>query len=170
MNGSGFGRVEMEGTTARLTFRRLLRHPPERVWRALTDSTEFEAWHIGTATIVGGEGGFIEMTTGPAQFHWTGRILRWEPPRVLEYEMDAEPQEHLHSGERSVVRYELDPTEGGTLLTLLHIQLTPPTALGFAPGTHALLDRLTAHLDGEPLPGWKRRYEEVAGGYPQWRP
>lgn len=169
MTETAYGRVEMEGETASLVFRRFLRHPPERVWRALTDGDEFEAWHIGTATIVGGRDGFIEMTTGPAAFHWTGRILTWDPPRLLEYEMNAEPQEHLHGGERSVVRYELAPADGGTMLTLCQTQLTPRTAMGFAPGTHALLDRLAAHLDQRPLPGWSQRYDAVKAGYPVWR-
>jgi uncharacterized protein YndB with AHSA1/START domain len=169
MTGTSYGRVEMEGETASIVFRRHLRHPPERVWPALTNSDEFEAWHIGTATIVGGRDGFIEMTTGPAGFHWTGRILAWEPPSVLEYEMNAEPQEHLHGGEQSIVRYELTPADGGTMLTLRQTRLTPRTAMGFAPGTHALLDRLEAYLDRRSLPGWLRRYDEVKAGYPAWR-
>jgi uncharacterized protein YndB with AHSA1/START domain len=169
MTESAYGRVELEGESATLTFQRYLGHSPERVWRALTDSDEFETWHIGTATIVGGRDGFIEMTTGPAAFHWTGRILVWEPPDVLEYEMNAEPQEHLHGGEQSIVRYELMRSGEGTVLTFRQARLTSRTALGFAPGTHALLDRLAAHLDRRTLPGWLRRYDEVKAGYPVWR-
>ena len=33
--------------------------------------------------------------------------------------------------------------------------------LGFALGTHALPDRLEAHLNGTPLPNCMTRYEEV---------
>lgn len=163
-----YGKVEMEGTRASLVFERLIKHPRERIWQALTRSEEFEAWHIGSVLIEGGEGGYIEMVTGPARFHWSGRILQWRPPELLEYEMNAEPQEHLHSGEESVVRYELKQTEEGTLLTVRHTLLTPRTAVGFAPGTHALLDRLSAHLDGRPMPSWQKRYDEVREGYPDW--
>lgn len=169
MNDSAFGRVEMEGTQASLVFKRRLNHSPERIWRALTDSAEFETWHIGSATIIGGASGHIEMTTGPANFHWTGRILVWQPFELLEYEMNAEPQDHLHGGEHSIVRYELAPVDRGTLLTVRHTRLNPRTAIGFAPGTHALLDRLAAHLDGRPLPIWSKRYGEVQSGYPEWR-
>ena len=37
-----------------------------------------------------------------------------------------------------------------------------PNARGFLPGTHAFLDRLTAHLADEKLPNWSARYAEVA--------
>jgi hypothetical protein len=54
------------------------------------------------------------------------------------------------------------------MLTLRQTRLTPRTAMGFAPGTHALLDRLEAYLDRRSLPGWLRRYDEVKAGYPAW--
>jgi hypothetical protein len=44
-------------------------------------------------------------------------------------------------------------------------RLTKPTALGFAPGMHAFLDRLEAQLKGEPLPDWMLRYDAVKGYY-----
>jgi len=43
------------------------------------------------------------------------------------------------------------------------------TARGFAPGTHVLLDRLEAQLDGQPLPQWMPRFEELMALYPQWQ-
>ena len=45
------------------------------------------------------------------------------------------------------------------------------TALGFAPGTHAYLDRLKAQLSDQPLPNWQERYKQVAPQYPSsWVP
>lgn len=122
---------------------------------------------MAAARIDGRLGGRIDMITGPARFHWRGTITTWEPCSVLEYTFDADPHQFLPDGERSVVRYELQPVDGGTRLFLRHTRLTRATALGFAPGTHALLDRLAARLDGEPLPGWQKRYDEVRGGYLQ---
>jgi uncharacterized protein YndB with AHSA1/START domain len=160
------GRVEINGETATLIFERRLSHSPQRVWRALTDAEELREWYMAKAKIDGRPGGSIDMVTGPAQFHWTGRILTWEPFSVLEYEFNAAPHEHLAGGERSIVRYDLQSVAGGTLLTLIHSRLTKRTALGFAPGTHALLDRLEASLAAQPLPDWKARYDEVKAAYP----
>jgi len=47
-----------------------------------------------------------------------------------------------------------------------HRKLNRETALGFAPGTHAFMDRLGAQLGGPPLPNWQERYRQVAGQYP----
>lgn len=68
--------------------------------------------------------------------------------------------------EDSVVRYELTADGDATLLTFTHTGLSERNALGFAPGTHAFLDRLRAHLDAGSLPNWGERY---APAYPAWR-
>jgi hypothetical protein len=39
---------------------------------------------------------------------------------------------------------------------------------GFAPGAHALLDRLAAQLDHQPLPDWMSRFKEHLTYYPEW--
>jgi uncharacterized protein YndB with AHSA1/START domain len=164
------GQVLVEGETATLSFRRRLAHPPEAVWEALTDPAQLRQWFMTVAKIDGRPGGSVNMVSGPARFEWTGAILAWEPPRLYEYEWNVAPRTELPQGERSIVRWELQPQEGGTLLTLTHSRLTRGTALGFAPGTHAFLDRLEAQLAGQTLPDWMRRYQEVAPAYPAWQP
>ncbi|MFP2932731.1 SRPBCC family protein [Pyxidicoccus sp. 3LG] len=164
------GEVRIEGGTATLVFQRRLRHPPEAVWAALTDPEQLRQWFMTTAKIDGRPGGSVDMVSGPARFHWTGRILAWEPYRLYEYEWNVAPRAELPTGEQSIVRWELAPADEGTLLTLTHRQLTKGTALGFAPGTHAFIDRLSAHLDKTPLPDWMRRYGEVQSAYPAWKP
>ena len=164
------GQVLIEGEHATLSFQRQLRHPPEAVWEALTDPAQLRQWFMMVAKIDGRPGGKVEMVTGPARFEWRGDILAWEPPRLYEYEWNVAPRTELPQGERSIVRWELQPSDGGTLLTLTHRRLTRNTALGFAPGTHAFLDRLEAQLAGAALPDWMRRYQEVAAAYPAWRP
>jgi uncharacterized protein YndB with AHSA1/START domain len=159
------GQVIVDGETATLSFERELPHPPEDVWEALTDPEQLAEWFMAKATIDGRAGGSVEMWTGVSQLHWTGRILVWQPPRVYEYEWNAEPRAELPTGERSIVRWELEPKGAGTLLKLTHRRLTKGTARGFAPGTHAYLDRLAAQLDGMPLPDWMARYGEVRAAY-----
>lgn len=161
----GYGEQRMVDGLACLTFRRRLRHPPEIVWRALTDSAEFSAWHIGRVSIAPGPGGRIEAVVGADDFRWHGEIVAWTPCATLIYEMMAPAQDHPHAGERSLVHYELQQIPEGTLLTLRHTRLSPPTAASFAPGSHVLLDRLAAHLDGAPLPDWAERFAAVSAGY-----
>jgi uncharacterized protein YndB with AHSA1/START domain len=164
------GEVALDGDFGELRFVRTLAHPPEAVWAALTDPAQLRKWFMTKATIDGRPGGSVDMVSGPASFHWTGRILTWDPPRVYEYEWNADPRPELPRGEKTVVRWELAPTSGGTKLTLTHRRITKPTALGFAPGTHAFLDRLAAQLAGESLPDWMGRYDAVKHAYPAWSP
>jgi hypothetical protein len=84
----------------------------------------------------------------------------WDPPHVFEHEWNQRILQH--TGEPSVVRYELQPDEDGTRLTFSHRGLGVRDAGGFRPGTHAYLDRLAAHLAGEPPPDWSTRYRQVA--------
>lgn len=162
------GQVIREGAYATLVFKRFLAHSPETVWAALTEPDQLREWFMTRARIDGKRGGTVDLVSGPAQFHVTGHILEWDPPKVLEYEWNVEPRTELPQGERSVVRWELAPSEDGTLLTLTHRHLTSATAGGFAPGTHVFLDRLSAYLAKMPLPDWTRRYGEVQGEYPAW--
>ncbi|HEX2243697.1 MAG TPA: hypothetical protein VHK27_10675, partial [Gammaproteobacteria bacterium] len=91
----------------------------------------------------------------------------WDPPRVFEHEWHTAPHPQLPNGEPdAVIRWELvRDADSGTILSLTFSRLTKPTALGFAPGMHAFLDRLEAQLKGEPLPDWILRYDAVKGYY-----
>ena len=160
------GAVVREGAKAILVFRRRLPHPPEAVWKALTDPSELSGWYMTRAAIDGRPGGSIDFVSGPSRLHVTGRILTWDPPRVFEHEWKVAPREELKSGEDAIIRWELLKDGEGTVLHLEHRSLNLETALGFAPGTHAFVDRLEAQLDRRPLPNWQERYQAVAPGYP----
>lgn len=157
------GVVTVDGDTVTLTFVRRLRHSVADVWEALTDPERRAAW-FGSMTIDPRQGGPYEMVADgppvpPAMRRVTGRVLVWDPPRVLELEWNQGI-----IGE-TVVRYELTPDGDETILTFIHSGLSPSNGQGFVPGQHAYLDRLEAHLDGEPLPDWATRYGEVQGEY-----
>src|SRR4030095_10010884 len=114
------GQVIFEGSTATLVFKRYLAHSPETVWSALTDPEQLGEWFMTTARIEGRQGGAVDLISGISRFHVTGSILEWDPPKLYEYEWNVEPRTELPTGERSVVRWELTPAQGGTMLTLTH--------------------------------------------------
>jgi len=160
------GNVVIDGDRATLAFRRRLSRPPEVVWKALTDPAELSGWYMTKATVDGREGGTVELHAGPSRLHVTGRILAWDPPNVFEHEWKVAPRPELPSGEDAVIRWVLIRDGEGTVLHLEHRNLNRETALGFAPGTHAFLDRLGAQLSQKPLPNWQERYGQVASRYP----
>lgn len=154
----GPGLVEPDDAKARLTFRRWLRHPVEVVWAAITDPKQLEAWSLATVHREDRPGGKLSMEH-PNGVHATGRVLEWDPPRTYEYEWNLAPAPSYPEGEASVVRWELSPRDGGTLLVMTHRRLSRPLAEVFSRGLSSLLDRLSARLDGEPMvdPPWVRR-------------
>ncbi len=147
--------IEVEGEKATLIFRRLLRHPPEVVWKAITEPEALRQWFQATATIEGRVGGRVDLIQGPYRAHMTGHVLAWEPPRLLEFDAHVAPQERLPEAIDGVIRWELFPRAGGTLLVLTFRGLSKPVATLFAGGLKGFLARLEAQLDGRPLPGWK---------------
>lgn len=162
------GDVIIEGDTATLVFTRMLHFPPEAVWAAITDPAQLRQWFMTTASIDGRPGGAVDLVSGPSRFHVTGTILAWEPPRLFEHEWNVAARDELPGGEQATVRWELRPMTEGTELTVSYKRLSRNTALGFAPGMHAFLDRLETQLAGTTLPDWMRRFGEVQSAYPSW--
>ncbi|MBA0046369.1 SRPBCC family protein [Mycobacterium sp. NPDC050853] len=166
-----FGQLTVDGDRAALTFERRLPYPVETVWSAIADPEQRRAW-IGETTLETRTGGQFQMVpSGPPlpteAKRVTGRVLVWEPPHVLEHEWKQAilDEPHARRGSEpahSVVRYELSADGDGTLLRFTHRGLSVQHANGFRPGTHAFFDRLIAYLDGEPMPEWGQRYQEIA--------
>ena len=147
--------IEVEGTKATLIFRRFLRHPPEAVWEAITDAEALRQWFLSEGTIEGRVGGRVDLIQGPYRAHARGHVRAGDPPRLLEYDSHGAPQEGLAEGLDGVIRWELTPQPGGTLLVLTFRGLSKPLATVFAGGVKGYLARLEAQLDGRPLPEWR---------------
>jgi uncharacterized protein YndB with AHSA1/START domain len=160
------GTLAFDGDYATMTFTRRIGHPPEAVWSAITDPEELNGWYMTRAKITAGRDGSIDFVSGPSQFHVTGRILSWDPPRLFEHEWKVAPRPELPSGEDSIVRWELARDGRETLMTFTFRKLTRGTAIGFASGMHAFLERLEAQLDGKPMPEWLGRVAELRKQYP----
>lgn len=155
---AGGAQVKKNGEKWTLILVRELRHPPEKVWRALTDPAHLREWapfdvdgSLATA------GTTVKLTwVGTAQVSET-KVTRADAPRMLEY------------GE---IRWELDPLGSGTRLTLWHSIDRRFIAWGAA-GWHICFEVLIQLLSGIAVAriagadaikseGWQRLRDEYA--------
>lgn len=147
--GSALATKEMVGGKPVLRFERRLAHPPEKVWRAITDPDEVVHWFptsIETELRPGAPIRFV--MTEPIESVDTGEVLEVDPPRVFAFRWDTD-----------VLRFELVPDGDGCRLYFSHT-MGGGSAWGderyaaqHAAGWDTCLDGLTARLDGrEPPP------------------
>ena len=153
------GRISSVDGAPALHFQRLLRHPPEAVWRALTDPAALARWMQAEAVVDPRLGGRFEMIFQGGPHRMAGEITRWEPPSVLEYTWPEKS-----AGGDSLVRFTLRPTEGGCVLTLRHVLRGGGDVADFASGWHWHLDCLDAALVGEARAFDEPRWAGVARG------
>lgn len=158
---------------AALLFERVLAHPPERVWRALTAYDGLFDWHPtpfqldGDPPIPGGPVTFIATAEAPEMPG--GRLLEYDPPRLL-----------AHTWGEDELRWELEGREDGCLLRLTHIFDDRFKAARDASGWHLCLGALSSSLELAPKPqrvleprlpqGWtelNRDYEQRFGIDPE---
>ena len=127
--------VRKDGEKWTLILVRELRHPPEKVWQALTDPAQLREW---APFVTDGSLG----TVGIVNFTWVGSpvpqqttVTRADAPRLLEY---------------NDMRWELEDTGGGTRLTLWHAIDRRYISWGAA-GWQISFDVLERLLDGNPI-------------------
>ena len=170
------GELEQAGDRWRLRFERTLPHPPEKVWRALTEEEHLAAWFPTTI-----EGELEEGASLTFRFRGDelppvdGEMLVCDPPRVLEFvwgfgpDDTRVPEEYREENpERS--RFELEPEGDGCRLIFTTTYDRVGTSARDAAGWHVCFDALAARLAGGEAEGgperWKvlnRRYAERFG-------
>ena len=133
--------IRKDGDSWTLVLVRELRHPPDKVWRALTEPEQLSQWAPFDADRSLGGVGPVKLTTvgAPSAMVSDSQVKRAEAPRLLEYTW----------GERDL-RWELEPTGGGTRLTLWHNIDRGFIAMGAA-GWHVCFDVLDHLLAGDPI-------------------
>lgn len=98
-----------------LRFEAVYPHPPEKVWRALTDSKAIEQWLMSNDFEP--RLGHKFMFTSKPQPGWDGKtyceVIELDPPHRLAYTWKGGPLD-------TVVRWTLEPTADGTRLVLEH--------------------------------------------------
>jgi uncharacterized protein YndB with AHSA1/START domain len=162
--------VRKDGEKWTLILVRELRHPPRKVWQALTDPAHLREWAPFEAD------GSLD-TPGTVQLTWHGvrpapvetRVTRADAPSVLEY---------------NDTRWELEASGDGTRLTLWHNIDRRFISMGAA-GWHICFDVLDRFLAGTPIEriagmeavkfaGWQRLNAEYAKQFgvqqPNWAP
>jgi uncharacterized protein YndB with AHSA1/START domain len=141
---SPVGEVEYraDGDRWTLVLVRTLRHPPERVWAALTEPEHLEAWSPFLADRDLGRPGdaTLTMIDGETREELPASVTRAERPTVLEYTWGDD-----------VLRWELAPAESGTRLTLRHTVSDRDLLPQVAAGWHLCLDVAEHVLDGEQI-------------------
>ena len=169
-------RIQKDGEKWTLIIVRELRHPPEKVWQALTDPAHLREWAPFDADgSLGTVGATVMLTTvGAPTLHVTEtKVTRADAPKVLEYNWGGFD-----------MRWQLEALRGGTRLTLWTNIGRRFIAMGAA-GWHICLDVLDRLLSGTPIGrmvgpdamkfgGWQRLNAEYAKqfgiGAPNWPP
>ena len=161
--------VRKDGEKWTLILIRELRHPPEKVWQALTDPAHLREWAPFVTDLSLGTVGTVNLTWAGAPRPLETKVTRAEAPNVLEY---------------GDIRWELEALGGGTRLTLWHSIDRRFISWGAA-GWHICFDVLDRLLSGTPtgriaggdamkLGAWRRLTAEYAEQFgaeaPSWPP
>jgi uncharacterized protein YndB with AHSA1/START domain len=145
---SGWATLDTIGGKAVLRFERRLAHPPDKVFRAISDPAEMRHWFPATVE--------TDLRVGtPIRFSFEeheadapgGEVLEMEPPKLLVYTWGDD-----------VLRWEIVPEGDGCRLFFSQTIAEDgssgglPGAARNAAGWDVCLARLAARLDGEPAP------------------
>jgi uncharacterized protein YndB with AHSA1/START domain len=138
-----YGKLETaDGGQPRIRFERVLPHPPEKVWRAITQPEHLAQWFPTTidGERVAGAHLRFQFPKGEAP-PFDGEMLVFDPLRVMELRWGPD-----------TLRLELHPVDEGTLLILLDTFEELGKAARDGAGWHTCLDGLAALLDHKDHP------------------
>jgi uncharacterized protein YndB with AHSA1/START domain len=147
-------RLDVENGRYVLRMVRRLNHPPDVVWRAVTEPAQLSRWFPSNVDYEPGADAKIRFAfregEGPTL---DGVVTEYEPPHVIAYSWDTD---HL--------RWEVQPDGDGTLLLFTHTFDDGPGAAKFAAGWETCLVVLEQALDGRelrPPTDWASRHESL---------
>lgn len=174
MPGAATGaEVLKDGDNWTLVLVRELRHPPTKVWQALTDPAQLCEWAPFDADRSLASVGAVKLTTvgAPTPVISETRVTRADAPKLLEYQWGGFD-----------MRWQLEPHGNGTRLTLWTNIDRRYISMGAA-GWHVCLDVLDHLIAGQPIgrlvgpdamkfEGWQRLNAEYAKQFgvelPSW--
>jgi uncharacterized protein YndB with AHSA1/START domain len=147
--------IELDDDLVGVRFERRLGHPPERVWRAITDPQELAAWFPDTIEGEFGPGAEVrfpkfERMGLPAM----GKVTEFDPPRLLAYTWG-----------QSTLRFKLEPDGDGCRLIFMDTLPRADSAKNAA-GWEVCLDGLETSLaGGKPAEANPDRWSELHEHY-----
>jgi uncharacterized protein YndB with AHSA1/START domain len=145
------GVLVLAGDDWKLTFTRRLKHPPEKVWRAVTAPEHLVAWFPDGITGEWRVGAKLRFGT-PGGDGFDGEVLVFDPPTTVEFTWGTDR-----------LRIDVRPDDDGTLLTMTDTFGELGKAARDGAGWHECLERLGADVEGAALPkwgeGWMERFE-----------
>ena len=149
MDDAALGTLTRDGDRWTLTFTRKLAHSREKVWRAVTEPEHLAVWY--PQEIVGERraGAPLRFVSSVGE-GFDGQMLVFDPPSIMEFTWGAD-----------LLRIELRPDGGGTLLTLTDTFDDLGKAARDAAGWHECLDRLVSDLDDTPPSAWGDRWRQL---------
>ncbi|OLF19451.1 SRPBCC family protein [Actinophytocola xanthii] len=150
-----------------LRFERRFRHPPAKVWRAVTEPAELAHWFPAAVEAEPRPGAPMRFTfpdEAVVDGEWDGEVLEYDPPKV-----------YMFRWEQDVLRFELLPDGEGCLLVFTQTVgggwVGRLGAARNAAGWDNCLALLVARLDGTPaladqvaFPSIERYVEEFGLG------
>ena len=128
-------KVQKNGEKWTLILVRELRHPPQKVWEALTDPQHLREWAPFDTDGNLGKAGTAKLTWVGTPTPLETKVTRADAPKVLEYDD---------------MRWELEARAGGTRLTLWH-NIDHRFVSWEAAGWHISFDVLDRLLTGQPI-------------------
>jgi uncharacterized protein YndB with AHSA1/START domain len=139
--------------TRSVVVEREMPHPPEKIWRALTQGPLIEEWLMTNdfQPVVGHRFNF----RAPPMPHWNGvtdcEVLVVEPNERLSYTWNASGDEAA-AGPKTVVTWTLTPTKSGVLVRMEHSGFRPTDETNYRGASYgwqryvAGLERVAARL------------------------
>lgn len=136
--------------------------PPERVFSAISDAAQLKRWFSSPECPaktwemdprVGGRYGYRTeagsiVVNNVREFECHGEILEVDPPRLLVYTWIA--NWHDDAATRTIVRWELTPTSGGTHVKVTHSGLAhlPVARKDYSGGWPGVVEMLKRFVEG----------------------
>jgi uncharacterized protein YndB with AHSA1/START domain len=141
--------------TRSLVVEREMPHPPQKIWRALTQGALIEQWLMKNdfQPVVGHR---FNFRAAPMPPHWNGvtdcEVLVVEPYERLSYSWNASGEE-AEGGLKTVVTWTLTPVKGGVLVRMEQSGFRPEDETFYQGASYGWqkmvggLERVTAGLD-----------------------